>query len=138
MSTFPALFTNSGELHIRGTFGLTAAAAVATSPAPTGDCVPAVSSITKTGTGTYRIRITKTRMSSYRVVSVVAARVDFYGATAPAGAVATRVTSVTSEASTGDCLIDIVTANATWVPTDTTAAVVLTYDVVIKTSQRVG
>lgn len=132
----PAIVFNANEVQIRGAFGLTAAAAVTTPIV--GDACPLSGGVTKTGTGTYRVRIPAVRASRFSVRELVDGSANFIGATSPATAVNVRVTNVTNEAGTNDILIDILTANATWVATDTTASTRICYNVTFKYVARIG
>lgn len=136
MLSHPIMNTNGNECIIRGGFGLSAGAALTTSVV--GDLVPLTGAITKTGTGTYRVRITAARICHHRVIdasSITEAVASFYGS-APATVTGVRVLLVSSEASTGDLLIDIVTHNAAFAATDTTAATEVRFTVAFKTSPR--
>ncbi len=136
LGNHPTLVANAHEFQIRGTFGLTAAAAVATSPAPSGDLVPLTGAITKTATGTYQILIPKARLSGFKLVELVSVRANFFGGI-PAGALSCFVTSVTNNAA-GDLVILIRTADAALAAIDTTAVTRVSYEVIFKYSKRVA
>jgi hypothetical protein len=122
---------NINDVSIEGRFTLTAAGAVV---ATFGDDV----TTTKTGVGSYRVRISSRAVADYRVVETLYDSATFGSGTPPATAVKVRVLLVSTDvaaATKGDLLIDIVTANATWVATDTTAACSVNFRVSFRKTQ---
>lgn len=125
---------NRDEVVVSGGFGLSAAAAVATPIV--GDTIPLSGGVTKTGTGTYRVRVPASCVAYHKVHEVTEASVNFFG-NAPATALNVRVSAATNESGTGDLLIDIVTGNATYVATDTTAATRILFSLRFKSAPRI-
>lgn len=111
--------TNQNTIQVEGSFTLSAAAAVTSNEGYD-------QTVTKTGTGVYRVRLPRAAVANYGVVGVPCAIANFGPGTAPATAVDCRVlavaTDTTAGAGFGDLIIDVQTTNATWVATDTTAA----------------
>lgn len=125
---------NLNTLDLEGRFTLSAAAAVV---AVQGDDF----SVTKTGVGTYRVRFGATAIAGYKVVNIIQDDAKFGTGGVPTTAVNVRVSGVATDttpgATLGDCIIDITTANATWVPTDCTAACSVCFRVVIQHKPKV-
>jgi len=138
MPTNAAKFWNNETLTLAGSFDLSASAAVQNISYPAGvtKTVRGVGmSVVKAATGTYDVTI---KQSSAQGPVFQPVEVLYTDATLMATTLATvlsaRVSSVTVSA-TGDLVVRILTAQTTGAAADTTAAITVTFEVIISTSR---
>jgi hypothetical protein len=132
-------YLNSNRLEIEGMFNLSASAAVNNIVNPDGSIKTVTGefmSCVKTGTGTYQVTVKSASSESgavFQPVEILNADADLM-ATTLAVALSARVSAVGLDAN-GNILITIITAQTTGAAADTTAAVSVTFDVVICTQR---
>lgn len=140
MPTNQATHQNFGAMYIEGSFDLSSGAAVSTITYPGGvtqTCRGDNLTCVKNGTGTYDVTLKGT--SGIKLVEILNADADILAVTV-ATAIDARVASIL-QAGTGtavdDIIIKVLTITAAGVAVDTTAAITVTFDAVIRT-QRPG
>lgn len=135
MFTHETVFANDGRMHFDGAFNLSAGAAVLNITPVTGvtkTCTGQNIVVAKTGTGTYTATIKTSQAAQgpvFGVVEVLDAKASLI-ATTLATVLSARVASVTTTTA-GDIVITIITAQTTGAAADTTAAITVSFDVVI-------
>lgn len=138
MPTNAAKFWNQETMNLAGSFDLSAAAAVLSISYPAGvtkTCRGVGMSCVKTGTGQYDVTLKQSSAQGpvFQAVELLYADAPLI-ATTVATVLSARVASVTLSA-TGDIVVRVITAQTSGAAADTTAAITVSFNVIISTSR---